>query len=222
MSCLHLASIMALAALVTSTTSYAQDAPHLETIPETLARVGESLTSRPSIPSGIADMAEILRQTELIVRGSIGSPTKAYLSKDQRDIYTDYPLIKTIVLFDSTVQSFRTPVLGSEVTVTVLGGSIQRAVPGPPFRERLLTFTLIPKALPELPTGAEGLFLLKRIDGKYQPVGYFFGAFEISGDRITRPFTQAHGFADEYRGAPASATAQRWVTTVARHHHARK
>lgn len=31
-------------------------------------------------------MAEILRRTELIVRGTIGSPEKAYLSKDQTDI----------------------------------------------------------------------------------------------------------------------------------------
>jgi hypothetical protein len=56
--------------------------------------------------------------------------------------------------------------------VTILGGSIQSGG---------LTFTLFPEALRELPVGTEGLSLLQRIDGKYQPAGRFFGAFEISG-----------------------------------------
>src|SRR5258708_3333775 len=168
MKCWRLVSMTALAALVVSMASHAQDAPQLETIPQRLARVGESLTDRPSVPSGIADMAVVLRETELIVRGTIGAPTKAYLSKDQRSIYTDYPLIKPSVLHDSRVQSSRAPGLGPEVTVTILGGSIQ--IGG-------LTFTLTPQALSELPVGAEGLFLLKRIDDKYQPVGRFLGAF---------------------------------------------
>jgi hypothetical protein len=205
MSFLRPVLIMAVAVVVTSLASYAQDAPQLETIPQTLARVGESLTDRPSIPSGIAEMAQVLRQTELIVRGTIGSPTKAYLSKDQMAIYTDYPLIKPIVLYDSRVQSSRTPGLGPEVTVTVLGGSIQSGG---------LTFTLIPQGLPELPVGTEGLFLLKVIDDKYQPVGRFLGAFEIVGNQLRRPFTPTQRFADEYRGASASSTAQSWVAAV--------
>jgi hypothetical protein len=213
MNCRRLVSIMALAALVTSIASYAQDAPQWETIPQTLARAGESLTDRPSIPSGIADMAEVLRQTELIVRGTIGSPSKAYLSKDERSIYTDYPLIKPIVLYDSRPQSSRTPGLGPDIAVTVLGGSIQ--IGG-------LTFTLTPRALPELPVGTEGLFLLKRIDDKYQPVGRFLGAFEISAGQLKRPFTRKQAFADEYRGASASATAQSWVAAVAKQHQERK
>jgi hypothetical protein len=97
MNFLRFVSIMTLVALVTSMAGYAQDASQLETIPQRLARVGESLTSGPSIPSGVGpDMAEVLRQAELIVRGTIGSPTKAYLSKDQRDIYTPlkFPAIK--------------------------------------------------------------------------------------------------------------------------------
>jgi hypothetical protein len=213
MNCRRLVSMMALAALVTSMVSYAQDAPQLETIPQTLARVGESLTSRPTIPSGIVDMALVLRETELIVRGTIGSPTKAYLSEDQRSIYTDYPLVKPIVLYDSRVQSSRTPGRGPEMTVTILGGSIQ--IGG-------LTFTSIPEALSELPVGTEGLFLLKRIDDKYQPVGRFFGAFEISAGQIKRPFTRKQAFADEYRGASAAATAQSWVAAVAKRHQERK
>src|SRR5206468_6061364 len=56
MNCRRLVSMMALVALVTSVVSYAQDAPQLETIPQTLARGGESLTSRPTIPSGTVSM----------------------------------------------------------------------------------------------------------------------------------------------------------------------
>jgi len=199
--------IMALAVVATATTSSAQGAPQLETIPQTLARVGESLTDRPSIPSGIADMALVLRETELIVRGTIGSPTKAYLSSDARSIHTDYPLVKPIVLYDSRVQSSRTPGREAKVTVTILGGSIHTGG---------LTFTSIPEALSELPVGTEGLFLLKRIDDKYQPVGRFFGAVEISAGQIKRPFTRKQAFADEYRGASAAATAQSWVAAVAK------
>lgn len=212
MICLRLVSILVLV-IVTSIASYAQDPLQLETIPQTLLRVGESLTDRLTMPSGDSDMTEVLRQTELIVRGTIGLPTKAYLSKDQTTIYTDYPLIKPVVLYDSRGQSSQSPRLAPEITVTVRGGSIQVGA---------LTFTLISEALRELPVGAEGLFLLKSIDGKYQPVGYFFGAFEISGDRITRPFTQARGFAAEYRGASVSETAQTWVAALAKQHQERK
>lgn len=158
-------------------------------------------------------MALLLRETELIVRGTIGAPTKAYLSSDERSIYTDYPLVKPIVLYDSRVQSSRTPGHGPEVTVTVLGGSIQ--IGG-------LTFTLIPDALADLPVGTEGLFLLKRIDDKYQPVGRSFGAFEIAAGQIKRPFTRKQAFADEYRGASASATAQSWVAAVTKLRQERK
>jgi TonB family protein len=185
----------------------------LETIPQTLARVGESLTSSPSIPSGIVDMDDVLSETELIVRGRIGSPRKAYLSPDQRDIYTDYPLIKPTVLYDSTAQSSRTPGPGADMAVTVLGGAIQRGG---------LRYTLMPEALPELPVGADGLFLLQLIDFKYQPVARFLGAFEISDDRLVRPFTRKNRFADEYRGASASATARNWVAAVAKLRQERK
>lgn len=199
-------SIMALAVVATATTSSAQGAPQLETIPQMLARVGKSLTSSPSTPSGITDMDRVLRETELIVRGTIGSPTQAYLSEDQRSLYTDYPLVKPMVLYDSRVQSSRTPGRGPEITVTILGGSIQ--VGG-------LTFTSKPEALSELPVGTEGLFLLKRIDDKYQPVGRFLGAFEIADGQLKRPFTRKQAFADEYRGASAAETAQSWVAAVA-------
>src|SRR5262245_2506721 len=139
MTCRHIVSIVPLVVFVMNMASYAQESPQLETIPQRLARVGESLTSRPSTPSGVADMADVLKQTELIVRGTIGPPTKAYLSKDQRAIYTDYPLVKPVVLYDSRPRSSSTPGLAPAITVSILGGSVE--IGG-------LTYTVIPEALP--------------------------------------------------------------------------
>jgi hypothetical protein len=152
-------------------------------------------------------MDEVLRETEVIVRGTIG-PGRTYLSKDQMEIYTDYPLINAMVLFDPVVGSSRTPG-GSprEIIVTILGGVIQ--IGG-------LTFTSRPEALPELPIGAEALFLLKRVDGRYQLAGRYYGAFEIKDDHLKRPFMKKEDFAEGYRGAPVSATAQSWVAAVAK------
>ncbi len=124
------------------------------------------------------------------------------------------PLINPIVLFDPGVSSSRTPGLAPGSTGTILGGGTIQ-IGG-------LTFTSKPEALPELPVGTEGLFLLRRIDDKYQPVGRFFGAFEIADGHLKRPFTTKENFADEYRGAPASATAQSWVAAVAQHYKERK
>jgi len=84
--------------------------------------------------------------------------------------------------------------------VTILGGgSIQ--IGG-------LTFTHKADALPELPTGAEALFLLKRVGDKYQLAGRYYGAFEIMDGRLKRPFTTKERFASKYRGTSASATTQ--------------
>jgi hypothetical protein len=200
--------IVVLVSISTIMPTYAQDMARLETIPQRLARVGQSLTSQPTIPSGTASVADLLREAELIVRGTIGSPTKAYLSKDETQIYTDYPLINPIVFYSSRPQSSGTPGPAPAIAVTVFGGSVQ--IGG-------LTYTLEPKALPKLPVGSEGLFLLRRIDEKYQPVGRFLGALEISNNRIAAPFTRKLLVgADEYRGAEVSKTAQAWASTVAK------
>jgi hypothetical protein len=208
----HSLLIMALGVLATATIGYAQD--FRSTIPEALARAGESLSRHTTTPSGVApDMSEILQDTDVIVRGTIGQPT-TYLSKDQRDLYTDYPLINPTVLFDPAVSSTGTPGPAKGIIVTILGGgSIQ--IGG-------LTFTQKPDALPELPTGAEALFLLKRAGEKYQLAGGYYGAFEITDGQLRKPFVKKEKFANEYRGTSASATTQSWVTAVAKLHQERK
>jgi hypothetical protein len=130
------------------------------------------------------------------------------------DIFTDYPLINPIVLFDSGASPSRVPGPANGITVTILGGgSIQ--IGG-------LTFTSSADALPSLPTGTEALFLLKRVGDQYQLAGRFYGAFEIADDHLRRPFTTKDDFADEYKGRSASATAQSWVAAVAKLHQGRK
>jgi hypothetical protein len=203
---------MALAVLGTVTTSYAQD-PR-STIPDALAQAGVSLSRHTTTPSGVApDITRILRDTDVIVRGTIGPP-RTYLSKDEKDLYTDYPLINPIVLFDPGVSSSRTPGLAPGITVTIFGGGTVR-IGG-------LTFTSKPDALPELPTGAEALFLLKRVGDQYQLAGGYYGAFEITDGQLKRPFTTKENFADDSRGASASATAETWVAAIAKLHQERK
>jgi hypothetical protein len=143
---------MALGVLATAMIGHAQH--FRSTIRDALARAGVSLTRVSSRPSGAAPgISKILQDTDVIVRGTIGPPT-TYLSKDQRDLYTDYPLINPTILFDPGVSSSRTPGPGKGIIVTIRGGgSIQ--IGG-------LTFTQKDQALPELPTAAEALFLLKR------------------------------------------------------------
>ena len=65
------------------------------------------------------------------------------------------------------------------IVIILGGGSIQ--IGG-------LAFTHKADALPELPTGAEALFLLKRVGDQYQLAGRYYGAFEITDGQLRKPF----------------------------------
>lgn len=158
------------------------------TIPELLLRAGKSLSGLTTIPSGIPPtVSEILADTDMIVTGVIGEP-RSYLSKDQKEVYTEYPIRKPVVLFQT--ESYAA---APAATVTLLGGAV--TVNG-------LTFTSDVPALPRLPPGTECVLLLKRSGDEYRIAGEFYGAFRVVNGRI-RPLTGKQGFAPEYRDAPA-------------------
>jgi hypothetical protein len=73
----------------------------LQTIPEMLRTAGESMSGGPTIPSGVAPTLDrVLADTDMIVTGVVGQP-RSYLSDDQRDVYTDYPLSNPAFLYQA-------------------------------------------------------------------------------------------------------------------------
>jgi hypothetical protein len=162
------------------------------TIPEMISRGGATSTS--TVPSGLPpSVDELLRITDVVVTGTIGQP-RSYLSSDQTEIYTDYDIIAPVIFFQSQVITRPTPGPPPGVTVTLRGGTLM--VSG-------ISFTQTEPALPPLQSGTQGLFLLRRVDGKYQIAGMFFGAFSIIEGRIM-PLVARDDFAPEYRNVTLS------------------
>jgi hypothetical protein len=93
------------------------------TIPEALAAAGTSLsrigTAPPSGPA--PSIAWVLQNTDTVVRGVTGEPhTRS--SDDQRDVETDYSLLRPVVLYQKTPNTFSRPGVVAPVVVTVNGG----------------------------------------------------------------------------------------------------
>jgi hypothetical protein len=139
--------------------------------------------------------------TDVIATGTVGAG-RSYLSDDETEIYTDYPLSDAIVLYPPSFfeRSTRPGQPTPTFAVTLLGGTI--VFNGVSFTEKE------PALLPLRP-GIRGLFLLRRKDmkraTKYVSSGSlpFYGAFDIS-DGLLTPLHGREDFAQEYRGKPAS------------------
>jgi hypothetical protein len=180
-----LLAVMAL--LGVSTRAYAQG----ETVLEAIAR-GASGRIRTAPSGKPPEVATVLRSTDLVVRGTLGEP-QSYLSPDQRDVYTDYPLERPVVLFQKRQTASDKPGITPAITVTQLGGTI--SLNG-------VKFTQTEDGLPPLKPGSEGLFLLTRINDRYWIAGTFFGAFGIVDGKL-KTLTSMQSFAKEFDGAPA-------------------
>ncbi len=176
----------------------------LKTIPEQLAQAGVDLVGGASVPSGFAPTVDaVLEQADVIVQGVVGAP-RTYLSQDQMNVLSDYPLVRPTVLFDSKVAPLSQPGIPEpEIVVTVRGGKI--TIGGLTYTERF-------DALPKLEPGSECLLLLKRVGNRLHIAGDgHFGAFEVEGGRL-KPLTRVHGFAPTYRGMPTVEAAQAIVS----------
>lgn len=173
------------------------------TIPDALARHGASLSGGRSIPSGPPPTLEqILAETDTVVTGVVGMPVSV-LSTDQMDVYTEYPVRDSAILYQRTMPRFKQPQMPS-VTVTVLGGVI--TLNG-------LTYTSRHESLPSLTPGERCLFLLKSSDSRYFLAGTFYGVFRIDGPAIV-PLTRHHGFADELRQEAAPQAIEAIIARV--------
>lgn len=172
------------------------------TIPEMIARGAVTATS--TIPSGVPpSVGEVLRTTEMIVTGTIGQP-RSYLSKDQSEVYTDYPISAPTVHFQSQVITTRTPAVPPPLAVTLRGGTV--TVNG-------LRFTQTEPGLPPLQPGTQGLFLLQHVVGKHLIAGMFLGAFSIVDGRIV-PLFGGEDFAPEYRNLTLSEAIESMLTIL--------
>lgn len=75
-----------------------------QTIREQLAEKGHDSSRVRGVPSGAAPrVSELLRDVDRIARGFVGD-SRAYLSDDQREVYTDYTIDKATILYDRQAQ----------------------------------------------------------------------------------------------------------------------
>jgi hypothetical protein len=183
-----------LAAVVSLAGLQAQTVP---TIPEIVSSGGG--WASPSRPSGAGPrMRDVLDRTDTIVRGVIGKPLPSYLSADQRQVFTDHPILASMILYEQMTVLSRLPGPPPDVTVTVRGGTV--TINGVPFTARY-------RDQPEMRPGSECVFLLRTEGGKYRVVGDYFGVFAIENGRFM-PLYDGPAFAAEYRGASAETAIQ--------------
>ena len=181
----------ALAAVLTNGAVHAQG----ETIPQAVARGATTrFATRPSgRPPALAD---ILRDTDLVVRGTVGDAV-ARLSDDEQDVYTDYQIKNPVLFYQKQIAGFPRPGAVLPITATQLGGALMIGD---------VKFTQTELGLPPLEPGSEALLLLQRVQNRYYISGTFYGAFGIVGGKVTR-LMKMEGFAPALEGAPADIAA---------------
>jgi hypothetical protein len=173
------------------------------TIPELLAR-GETQSISFAPGGRQQDAPDPLTKTDLIVRATVGTP-RSRLSDDQFEVYTDYSLLNTVVLYGPE------PALPSRpgetippLTLTQRGGRIT-------LNEK--TFTQFETALPPLVPGTEGLFVLRLVGDRYHILGDYLGAFQIVGERLI-PLVRHMEFGQEYRDATVASAVEKMLTKI--------
>jgi hypothetical protein len=176
------------------------------TIPQSLARAADSLSNFVTVPSGLPPrMEEVLLRTDLIVAGTLGQP-HSYMSRNEMEVYTDYPIIGASILFQTNPETLAKPAVGQPLAATFLGGTV--VVNG-------LTFTSKHEGLPLPQAGTECLLLLEREEGHYVVAQRYFGAFHKINDALV-PMTMKQNFAPEYGTVSAAQATDRLVATATR------
>jgi hypothetical protein len=182
------------------------------TLPEIIAdsglQPGESSQGLAGPPSECyiecPSIAHTLGNTDVAIIAIVGPPRAGYLSDDQRDVYTDYPLEQRVVLYQREIVP---PALGNPPAVTVLGGTAN--ING-------VKYTLTHAALPPLPVGATCLFLLKRVGTRYHLADGYYGVFRVSEEGLI-PLVNDDRFATEYKGRPTATAMKDIVARLSAH-----
>jgi hypothetical protein len=129
---------------------------------------------RVSVPP--TSLRELLGETDVVVRGIVGSNPVAYLSDDGTDVLTDYTIQnpQIIALVNRGTTTKAAGAIGP-LTVTQFGGTV--TVDGHQV-------SVDHVALPPLKAGTEAVFLLVRSGEKYRIVGKYLGVFAIENGAV--------------------------------------
>src|ERR1700746_256174 len=99
------------------------------TIPQALARAGVDLGGGAGVGSGILGdvnsteyferyTRELIADTDTLITGTVGQPGNAYLSEDQREVYTDYVIEHPVFLYQRAAVSSTIPGAAQAASVT--------------------------------------------------------------------------------------------------------
>ncbi len=131
----------------------------------------------------------MLQRTNTIVTGVVGKPAPSYLSEDQRDVYTDYPLTPAIIHYQELLETTSKPGVISDIVVSVRGG----------------TLTILGKKIvakypeqPEVTPGTEYVFLLRKVGTTYRLASDYYGLFTPTNGRLV-PVDNSHLFKELLR-----------------------
>jgi hypothetical protein len=173
-----------------------------QTIPQAIAE--GAVNSVSTVPSGqVPTIAALLRNTDIIATGTVGEP-RSYLSDDQRDVYTDYPIVDPVFLFQSQSAPMPKPGIMPTLIVTQLGGTV--AVNGTRFTQK-------EPALAPLEKGTRALFMLQQTNGHNFIAGRYFGVFGVTETRLV-PLVARQDFAPEYRTIHVSSAIDTMLATL--------
>ncbi|HEY7290689.1 MAG TPA: hypothetical protein VH583_12710 [Vicinamibacterales bacterium] len=132
----------------------------------------------------------VLKQTDLIVRGTLGSGV-AVLSDDETDVVTTYPLISPRVVFPSNYKPYSTP--GPQVqplAISVHGGTT--IVEG-------FKVTVGRDDTPTMNSGTEVIAFLRSDRQRYW-IAAETGIFAVSATRLLIPLSHRRGEHEAYKG----------------------
>jgi hypothetical protein len=172
-----------------------------QTIPQKLAVANKSLLRVITVEIGVPPtIDDVLRETDVIVQGTLGEP-RVYLSQDQTEVYSDYPILNPQYLFPSELGLTSQPSVSKELAVTQEGGVLTVGAH---------SYAMEVKPLPPFRPGTEGIFLLKRVGDKFYVARKFFGAFRTDSPYIT-PLAKVEEFAPELRSQTPQEAINRLV-----------
>jgi len=150
-------------------------------------------------------VATLLKTTDVIVTGTIGEPLPGYLSDDQRNVYTDYPVLNPVFAYQAHMMPVSAPGATPTIAITQPGGTIN--VNG-------TMFSMKHYGLPKLQPGTQGLFLLQRVGNKYLITGMgYAGAFQIANGKVI-PLGERADFAHDFRNMNVSDAVAKMTALV--------
>jgi hypothetical protein len=136
-------------------------------------------------------LQDLLVQTDLVVRGTVGAKTFSYLSADETDVLTDYRLESVGIIFPVSAASTPRPgVKPPPITLTQLGGTT--VIEG---HQVSVDHTCLRPLAPR----TDAIFLLTRSGEKYRLAFEYLGVFAIENGSI-HPLCECGAFSANYRG----------------------